>query len=171
MGKTLYPLNVLKHEIPEAASNHLLKYHGREWALGKEIPILNCLWNDVLHLSPVSPQIILDTMKEESLYESGNEPKEIEVFKIPVDLIDCDRAVCFQSYNFDIESFDPELDKFEQFSRDVYQEQVQVYPNQIKTWKSDKAAGRRLFWFSHTMHILIKQTIDIDKCELIVCKG
>jgi hypothetical protein len=57
-GDTLYPLNRLKELAPEIYRQHVAKYKNREELLERRIPFLDCLWNDVLHLSPVHPALI-----------------------------------------------------------------------------------------------------------------
>ncbi len=61
-GTTLYPLNTLKHLLPEIYHEHVKKYAGREYLLEREIPTLNCLWNDVLHLCAIHPSKIKDAL-------------------------------------------------------------------------------------------------------------
>src|SRR5438105_14484566 len=54
-GDTLYPLNILQGIFPDVYAAHLQKYEGHEYALQLAVPLLNCLWNDVLHFSMVHP--------------------------------------------------------------------------------------------------------------------
>src|SRR5687767_13236025 len=54
-GQTLYPLNRLKDVAPEQYARQRAKYEGREALCDFRVPHLNCLWNDVLHFSPVHP--------------------------------------------------------------------------------------------------------------------
>ena len=170
-GHVLFPLNALKEALPEIYSYQAEKYKGRERLLEKKIPILDCLWNDVIHLSPIHPQIILDCFRKEGLYDyAGGHGRELEVFKIPSTHIEEQNTVCFQSGNFDFTNYDPKRDKFWRFKRDQYEEQLEVHADQIRVWLSDKAAERKLFWFSHTTHILTKQVLDIRSCEIVLCK-
>lgn len=59
-GTTLYPLNRLKAVFPDLYECERAKYAGREAVMAQIIPQLDCLWNDVLHLSPVHPSLIRD---------------------------------------------------------------------------------------------------------------
>lgn len=54
VGSKLIPLNKLKNIYPDIYKEHVKKYVGREKLLTKNIPLLDCLWNDVLHLSPIN---------------------------------------------------------------------------------------------------------------------
>ncbi len=55
-GNILYPLNTLKEKHPEIYEQQVSKYVGREHMTQQRIPILDCLWNDVLHFSAVNPK-------------------------------------------------------------------------------------------------------------------
>jgi hypothetical protein len=57
-GSILYSLNQLKTRLPEIYAIQVQKYTGREILMQCKIPLLNCLWNDVLHFSPVHPNKI-----------------------------------------------------------------------------------------------------------------
>lgn len=170
VGDLLIPLNQLRDKHPKTYAEHVTKYKGREKLLEETIPLLNCLWNDVLHISPIHPQIVIDTWRQEGLYSYAGIPEQIEVYKIPVDLLKEETTVCYQSFNFDFNSYNPELDKFWSFQSSLFQEQTKVDPKQLDIWKSDYNAGRMFMWYSHTMHILAKQEIDITSCELITCR-
>lgn len=169
-GSQLIPLNDLQNRHPAAYAEHVKKYKGREQLLQERIPILDCLWNDALHISPINPQIIIDTWRAENLYAHARIPESIEVYKIPVDLLNDESTVYFQSFNFDFKSRDPGLNKFWQFQKSSFKEQTEVEPQQLNIWKADLEVGRGFFWYSHTKHILAKQEIDTNLCELIVCQ-
>jgi len=62
--ETLYPLNQLKTVKPNIYEKAVQKYKGREILLKREIALLNCLWNDVLHFSPVPPSNIFAALDE-----------------------------------------------------------------------------------------------------------
>ncbi len=166
----LIPLNRLKDNHPSEYAEHIKKYKGREHLLQKTIPILNCLWNDALHISPISPQRILDTWKAEGLHQHARVADSIDVYKIPVDFLEEKTTVCYQSFNFDFHAYNPELDKTWKFQKSLFKEQNEVDSKQIDIWKSDLKNERPFFWYSHTMHILAQQEIDISSCELIICK-
>ena len=63
-GKILYPLNQLKEHYPKLYNEELSKYKGREHILKDKIPILNCLWGEVLHFSIVNPSNIYSALRE-----------------------------------------------------------------------------------------------------------
>ena len=170
-GTTLYPLNRLRDLHPEAHRSEFKKYVGREKLLEKRIPILDCLWNDVIHLSPLHPQTVIDCWKANGLFEyTQRKEKTVDVFKIPAAAIDWPNVVCFQSFNYEFGNFDLEKDKYWQIVDGAFTEQKDVSPEQLKVWKADQTAGRRLFWYSHTMHVLARQTLDVSGCEIVRCQ-
>jgi hypothetical protein len=90
VGTVLYPLNELEDIDAQTWRQEREKYAGREQVLEKRVPPLNCLWNDVLHLSAVHPADIIA-----ALGDAGLEPLRTRFFEIdPVDL-DASRTVVF----------------------------------------------------------------------------
>src|SRR5262245_45843041 len=67
LGHTLYPLNILRDVYPEAHALQVRKYVDREKLMHQRIPLLTCLWNDVLHFSTVHPAQIRDAILEVGL--------------------------------------------------------------------------------------------------------
>lgn len=55
-GTQIYPLNALKDSLPDIYVEQVKKYRGRAELLERNIPYLNCKWNDVLHFTPVNPR-------------------------------------------------------------------------------------------------------------------
>lgn len=88
-GDTLIPLNELRSIYPDVYEQAVKKYAGREDILTHHIPVLNCLWNDVIHLSAVHPSKI-----KEALYEAGRtKPFTLEYFEIDPHLLDPEKAI------------------------------------------------------------------------------
>lgn len=56
-GDWIVPLNLMPHMDGFSKIHQLAmsKYQGREHLLSRIIPTLNCLWNDVIFLSPLHP--------------------------------------------------------------------------------------------------------------------
>lgn len=169
-GTRLIPLNQLREKMPKVYQAQVQKYKGREELMQVKIPLMDCLWNDVLHMSPINPQMILDTWRHEGLHEFAGAPTNIEVYKIPTALLDESQTVCFQSYNYDFQNYKRELDKYWHFKSQEYKEYSAVDPQQLAIWKEDFKHKRRFLWYSHTMHILARQEINTADCELFICK-
>jgi len=65
-GDTLIPLNKIKLLDSELYKQYAKKYYDhpeRPKLLEKEIPKLNCLWNDVIHFLPLHPNLVYDALR------------------------------------------------------------------------------------------------------------
>ncbi|QBD76366.1 hypothetical protein EPA93_10235 [Ktedonosporobacter rubrisoli] len=66
-GEVLYPLNTLKYLYPDIYEREILKYQdhpNREDLPKRVIPLLNCLWNDVVQCSPIHPHLVYLALRE-----------------------------------------------------------------------------------------------------------
>ncbi|TOO19743.1 hypothetical protein CGH40_24485, partial [Vibrio parahaemolyticus] len=70
-GNMLFPLNELKQVHDNLYQFHVKKYRDREGALERRVLPLDCLWNDVLHLSPIHPHKIKKALIEQGLQLSN----------------------------------------------------------------------------------------------------
>ena len=97
VGSILHPLNELKDALPETYANEAAKYKGREFLMEEIIPILNCKWNDVIHLSPIEPFIVY-----QELIEAGFSPSKDDLFyKVPLDYLSENLTVIYKYENED----------------------------------------------------------------------
>ncbi len=64
IGNTLMPLNKMSSRLDEIRKLHLSKYQGREEILQREVPLLDCLWNDVLQFLPFHPRKVFELQIE-----------------------------------------------------------------------------------------------------------
>ncbi len=69
-GDILLPLNQMKHAQPALYREYAQKYRGREAVMEREIPLLNCLWNDVIQFLPLHPAKIFTLQRELGLIEA-----------------------------------------------------------------------------------------------------
>ena len=81
-GETLYPLNKLKDVYSNIYEEARSKYKGREAVMRHKIPYLNCLWNDVLHLTVVHPQKLKDALGTDNNFVKEGCMVEIEAVAI-----------------------------------------------------------------------------------------
>ncbi|MBF0362754.1 MAG: hypothetical protein HQK49_17175 [Oligoflexia bacterium] len=79
-GNTLYPLNVLRDIYPDSYNFHIQKYSYRKELMKAKFPIANCLWNDVLHLSPVDIGILIDN--QISIFRATEKEKYLDLERI-----------------------------------------------------------------------------------------
>lgn len=155
-GNILYPLNVLKEKHPETYACQILKYKGREFLLHRQIPELNCLWNDVLHLSPVHPKSISDSLKAAG-------------FKYPPS----------QYYDIDFSTLDPEMCLimvaladgsgrcYSKTKANNLHVLADIPEDTVNYYKRCFANKEQPLLFAGIPHILYKGNIDVSKCEIV----
>lgn len=162
-GSVLYPLNELKNIFPEAYEEHKEKYKDREHLLTTSIPILNCLWNDVLHFTPISPNILF-----KNLSSAGFRAEEIvwkKWFRVPINLLDPKHTiVCI--YRRDI-SYIPRARDFSPFDPLKMNDYKKVLPETIEYYREQKKLGKRPLLFHKVSHILFKGNIETSGLEVI----
>lgn len=93
IGEQIVPLNQMPYRdgFEEVYKKAISKYVGREHLLTLVIPTLNCLWNDVVFLSPVHPH-----KQYEELIKIGYNPVKLQFYKIPIDVLKEKRVNSFQ---------------------------------------------------------------------------
>jgi len=162
-GNTLYPLNQLKNVYLEAYKKHLEKYKGREHLLETKIPILDCLWNDVLHFTAVEPQILFN-----NLVQAGFDAKELvwkRWYKIPIFKIDLNNTVtCI--YRRDV-SLIPDSRSFALFDSDKMADYRNVPDETLEYYKEQSKKGLRPLFFHRVPHILYKGTLGVEGVEIL----
>ncbi len=156
-GNILYPLNVIKEKFPELYVEKAKKYVGREHVMEQKIPILNCLWNDVLHFSSVNPKAL-----KEALVESGLKDFPMSFYQIDPTLLDSANTVVYlytskQKTDNDFIPYDPnEVEKFSkvpQATKDYYKEII--------------SSGGNPLMYHLIPHILHKGPLDISNMPII----
>lgn len=163
-GSILYPLNQLKIIYPEVYASKVKNYHGRAVVMQTRIPILNCLWNDVLHFSPVHPA------KIHAAREAAGFPKRTRTyFEIdPEEMgFNGENAVIFYHQHIQLDPFMVTEKDFEPFKGKALAplnevpEATKVYYQQVK------AKGQLPLVYLYVPHILYRGTIDTNKARVI----
>lgn len=161
-GTVLYPMNQLQMIKPDIFESKASKYIGREFLREDVIPILNCKWNDVIHLSAVSPQ------KIEGIYNSilGRPTSPQRFFQIdssallPSDTIiywykEAERKNKFKEGNF------------EAFGIDKLKDCDIIPPETVAYYKEMFSQNKRPLMFYRIPHILFKGTIETKNTSII----
>ena len=163
-GDALYPLNRLKDAQPELYAEHARKYQGRDRLLSRRVPLLDCLWNDVLHFSPVHPEQIRDGLRA-----AGHEWKPRRWFEV-------DPAACgfdagntvvylyparergdFATRDEDFTAYDPAL-----------LEEMTTLPQATAAYYAEAvAAGEPIFAFHRIPHILHRGSVECNGMNVV----
>ncbi|UCH22789.1 MAG: hypothetical protein JSU83_06130 [Deltaproteobacteria bacterium] len=168
-GDILYPLNTLREINKDIYEFHTSKYIYRKILMEQKIPVLNCLWNDVLHCLPLDLRLIYKALIKTGHHKVGNK----EFFKIPIDLL---KNIKFVKYKFDKEFFDKERKEYVLTTEDIEPLTIESYrelselPNKTIEWYKQCAESRRgvPLLFRYIPHIFVKGNIpikEVDVCD------
>lgn len=157
-GSRLFPLNELKDSDPDIYEAMVKKYAGREYLLSATVPILNCLWNDVLHFSAVHPVKI-----KEALLSLGT-PFHYNFFEVPGEILDPSKTVIYY-YRHHGDGFLP--DEFAPYNYHLLEE-LDVLPQMASDYYAQTVReGKKLYTYHGIPHILYRGSLDIGDFKII----
>lgn len=160
-GKELMPLNDLKKEHPKMYKEEVKKYEGRKKLLKIKVPLLNCLWNDVLHFSAIHPKKI-----KKAIIESGfNAKYKWKFFKVNPKLFNLKKIIVYL-YDYKIRN--------KPLKKDFVPFKVKDLPKYSKLKKATKdyykkeiKNNKRPLMYHLVPHILYKGRLKIKDLEVI----
>lgn len=161
-GEVLYPLNTLKHTHPKVYEKEVGKYVGREQLMQQKIPILDCLWNDVLHFSAVHP-----TKVKKALLEAGGTiPFNIEYFEIDPHLLDPENTIVYMDkHNNLIDKF--KVGNFAKYNPDNITQYSELPQETKDYYKEMISQDKKPLLYHKVPHILYKGSLDTSKIKKI----
>jgi hypothetical protein len=163
-GDELIPLNCMDNRS-EIYKKNVKKYEGREELRRQIIPTLNCLWNDVVQFSSISPELIF---KGISNIKKETQLKRRRYYKIHKDQIlnHYEAVIFYRKVNKG--QWLITVDEVLSFN-ESYEELKTIPSETINYWKKAQLEGNPLLWFNHIPHIMVKGKIaikDLEVCEL-----
>jgi len=160
-GTLLYPLNQLRDVEPDLYTLKKRKYFDREHIMERSVPILDCLWNDVLHLSPIPP----DELKE-ALVTAGMAEQTMSFYQIDPASLDLDKTVIYLHLTTDGVT-PPDVNEFIPYDIDRLQDLAPI-PEATKNYYSEQySSGHKPLRFLGIPHILYKGTIDTTALPIV----
>ena len=127
----------------------------------RHVPILNCLWNDVLHLSPVEPRVL-----KQALLEAGRKDGTFHFYQIDPGTLEPKKTAVYLFRTLG-KVMQPDDAEFIAFSPGQL-EQWQAVPDRTKQYFKDHYdAGTRPLLFYGIPHILYKGTIRTEGLEIV----
>lgn len=155
VGDTLYPLNELKEKYPEVYKKQKSKYKGREFVTERKIPYLDCLWNDVLHLTAVHPREVKEGLGSSRTFKAFVvDPHQLEPSNTVVYLYEEKGRDLKES---DFTPYDPE--EIGQYAG---------LPEETKSYyEKMQEAGKRPLMFVRVPHILYQGSIDTSDLKVV----
>lgn len=167
-GDKLIPLNSLKEAHPNLYIKYSKKYFDhpeRKKLLARQIPELNCLWNDVLHFLPLHPYYVY-----EALSNIGVKTKEDQLFfKIPIQKLKNNKNAYYlytkEKYRGPAE--DIEEDEIKPLDIENYKELKGIPIDTIEYYKIQNEKGSRFGLFPFIPHIFSYGEVEIRSVETI----
>lgn len=159
-GHILYPLNALKEIFPDVYAQEMAKYEGREQVMQQRIPVLNCLWNDVLHMTAIPP-----TEMKKARAETGNPDFTKTYYQIDPTMLEPEKSIVFLYAGVHGGTMHPE--NFAPYHPDDVAKYA-VIPSSVKAYYTEMLAqGKHPLLYHKIPHILYKGTLDITKLPIV----
>ena len=158
-GTQLIPLNRMMEVDPVLREKYLEKYKGREEILERKIPLLDCLWNDVVQLLPLLPRKLFELQQELGLI---TELPNYRYFRIDPSGLNPDKTVVF----FKTAPGDQHVTV--KWLRDVDLTEIQDIPPATRDYyESMVGTGEPVFNYQFVPHIIYRGSIDVDTATII----
>ncbi|MGK2896665.1 MAG: hypothetical protein ACSLEY_03650 [Candidatus Saccharimonadales bacterium] len=162
-GSELIPLNKMLEVDPELRAKYLEKYKGREEILERKIPLLDCLWNDVVQLLPLHPCQLLELQKELGLIP---EIPDYSYYQIDTSALNPPQTVVY------FKTAPGEENVTVKWLKDVQLEELQSVPEATrKYYESMVGTSEPVFNYQFVPHILYQGTIDVSSARVINLQG
>ena len=161
-GNLLYPLNRLRALHADLAETAARKYEGREALMRARLPLLDCLWNDVIHLTPIHP-----SKTRRALEVAGFPVREIEFFSIPPAALNAGAAVWFENSREKGPDYRLDEDDFSIFNERRYRELAAIPDIQHRYLEQAKRSGERPLFWARVPHVLYPGEIDVRGLKVV----
>ena len=153
-GTILYPLNELKSIYPDVYQTEVQKYEGREHIPTQTVFFLNCLWNDVLHLSALHPSEIT-----KAYATLGYEKKTTSYFEIDPHTFEPEKTVVYL-YSPRTKGVQPPENDFVPYNPDAIEQYARFPQETLAYYKEMLSARKKPLLWHRVPHILYKGAID-----------
>jgi len=160
-GNILHPLNALEEIHPDLYLSKSMKYAERPEVMKQFIPTLECLWNDVLHFSPIDPVEL-----KKALVAAGRDPEEMKFYQVDPDLLDPEKTtICLFRREFKNDRMNPK--NFTDYDTSKINEHSKL-PDDVKEYYAKMyGQGKKALLFLGIPHILHKGPVDISDLPVI----
>ncbi len=156
-GHELMPLNKMFETDHELHKKYLEKYKGREEILERRIPLLDCLWNDVVQLLPLHPRKLFELQKKLGIVHGIPDYK---YFEIDLAKLDPKRTVVY------FKTAPGEEDVTVKWISDVNLDELQdIPPATIDYYKGMMGKNEPVFNYQFVPHVVYMGTIDVAESK------
>jgi len=159
-GDVLYPLNELKEIYPEIYRKKFAKYENRPHIPRQKIPILNCLWNDVLHLSAIHP------MKLKEAFSALGKHYDFVSYQIDPTILSKDNTVIYL-HNERKKDDDLNPADFVEYDPELISNYAEIPEETLTYYKERISAGESPLLYHLVPHILYRGSFYVDKASVV----
>lgn len=168
IGTKLIPLNSLKNPYPHLYDKYANKYFDhpeRPKLLKRQVPKLNCLWNDVLHFLPLHPHYVYQAITSLGIHTNEKQP----FFKIPIERLQNNKNAIYlyskEKYKGPAEAIDE--DEIILLNSEDYKELKEIPLATSEYYKIESKRGNRFGLFPYIPHLLSLGEVDVSHVEMI----
>lgn len=168
VGQELMPLNRLGAMYPDLYERYAKKYFDhpeRPKLLMKEIPQLNCLWNDVVHFLPIHPSHLYKALTELDIETKEN----LMFYQIPIQKLAANQNAMYlyskERYNGPAGAIAAE--DIILLSLHDYRELEQLPAATIDYFQTEKGKGKNFGLFAYVPHLFSLGNVNVDDAEII----
>lgn len=161
-GNVLYPLNLLKEKYPDIYAKEVSKYDNRKHLLEVKIPLLNCVWNDVLHFSAVHPSHI-----KEALIAGGKDADfTLSCYQVDPKMLSSENTVVYL-YNQGSATNPSNKKVFIPYNPNDIGKFAVMPEGTKRYYKESITQGKKTLLFHLIPHILYRETLSIVGLPII----
>lgn len=158
-GDELITLSQMFAKDPVLHRKYLEKYKGREEILERRVPLLDCLWNDVVQLLPLHPRKLFELQLQLGLI---NAIPDYRYFQIDPAILDSNNAAVY------FKTASGEENVTVKWLKDINLDELQEIPDAtIKYYESMVGTGEPVFNYQFVPHILYRGSIGISKSSVM----
>ncbi|CAN5434934.1 hypothetical protein BH10PAT3_BH10PAT3_1880 [soil metagenome] len=159
VGTLLIPLNRMPSSMTALHNMHLKKYDGREEITKRRIPLLDCLWNDVVQFLPLHPRKVFELQVKLGLIPTI---PNFKFFEIDPGMFDLDKTVVY------FKSAPGEENIEVTWLKDVNLSSLQDIPiATVEYYESLVGTGELSFNYQFIPHILYEGAVDISSSRIV----
>ena len=163
-GHILYPLNQLKTIYPALYVTKAAAYQNREAVMQARLPLLDCLWNDVLHFSPVHPRKVQEALAEAGF---GRKPRRYYEVDPVAKGFNATNAVVFLHQRLNLERFQLVEADFRVFHPAELSSLREIPAATLMYYRKMFEQGKRPLVYLYVPHILYQGRLDISDVNII----
>lgn len=158
-GSELIPLNKMLEVDAGLRAKYLEKYKGREEILERRIPLLDCLWNDVVQLLPLHSSQLFELQQELGLIP---EIPDYRYYQIDVNALDPSKTVIY------FKTAPGEENVTVKWLKDVKLDELQAIPEATRSYyESMVGTGEPVFNYQFVPHVVYQGAVDVSGSSII----